>query len=43
MDLGLNEEDPLAEPHLHLQHPPGPLHDPIIPHHSADNRIDHLG
>ena len=48
MDPGLNEEDlrvePLREPlsvsQLQAQHHPGPLHNPIISHDSADNRKD---
>ena len=48
MDPGPNEEDLLAEPQreplldsrLQAQHHPGPLHNPIISHDSADNRKD---
>ena len=48
MDLGPNVEDLLAEPlieplsgpQLQAQPHPGPLHNPIISHDSADNRKD---
>lgn len=51
MDLGPNEEDllaepliePLAGPQLEVKPHPGPLHNPIISHDSADNRKDKPG